>query len=86
MHDDQRVVVLGHNAQRFVQTIGKERPRFGFRFVRVHLAAMETGGQPAVGQEGEPSNLRIQPLGRGDVLDLVIIIHRSRLCGAGEQE
>ena len=47
---------------------------------------METGGQPAVGQKGEPANLRIQPLGRGDVLNLVIIIHRSRLRGGGEQE
>ena len=75
LHDHQRVIVLGHDTQRFVQAIGKERPLFGFRGIDVHLAAMETGGQPAVGQEGESPNLRIQPLGRGDVLDLVTIIH-----------
>ena len=86
LHDHQRVVVFGHDAQRLVQSIGKERPCFGFRFVCVYLTAMETGGQPTVWQNGEPANLRIQPLGRGDVLNLVIIIHRSRLCGAGEQE
>ena len=63
LHDHHRVIVLSHDTQRFVQAIGKERPLFGFWGIYVHLAAMETGGQLTVGQEGESSICGSSPLG-----------------------